>query len=623
MLINYFYRRVIASQLSPETSKNLVLTDPYHIKIPAQQIPVNYHVPIGVHLMVAYIKYGEYKKLLADAERTQQALAQSAAANQIIPFQFKRKMKRDKSIVFANIPEEGTNENGEHFGQNDKKTNQPPVVRQRPNHLPLKLKLTTREVTESGFNSINFDESDSFAQYIGKTSVCSTPMTENKVLLGNLMSICMTPMEKNTSILQKLIPQNSKSTELLNQTKLEDKTKTFRCKVSDYMKSPMKRDARCNSLTGINNTSDKTKNNIMSNIGFVRKKKSYCYELYDDSDNDEIDDLDEERKLYRTITDPTYPVFNMYGDPISKSLFEKDISPKDKQNFQLSLNEPNPQPKIVNTELSSGAEEIMSLKSETLDPLEGPSNQFIPSANVKRPNKIGLSLPIKPMNLDVDDDEKVRNNGSFEPSILKPKMQGIQLTPLMSKLSILAANDERSSGFSSRDTTPGVELPPFSELNSRFTRRRSSFKYEDISEVQADMMQKVELLVCGQGNMVLSLIVEEGVLQKQDLVQPMVRFIFIFFIFSLCYKIDSLSFQFDICVSRLTRMESYLNEIMNVNMNSDKSEGHYSFIAVDSNWDTLQRVGPWSTIELSAVERMRNDLSSNNKITEMIIRYDN
>lgn len=80
------------------------------------------------------------------------------------------------------------------------------------------------------------------------------------------------------------------------------------------------------------------------------------------------------------------------------------------------------------------------------------------------------------------------------------------------------------------------------------------------------------------------------------------------------------NFQFDVCVSRLTRIEANLNQTLNVNVDGEKSEGGYSFISLDPNWDTLQRGGPWSTADLTSIEYMRNNFNQLYDISDLILR---
>lgn len=55
-------------------------------------------------------------------------------------------------------------------------------------------------------------------------------------------------------------------------------------------------------------------------------------------------------------------------------------------------------------------------------------------------------------------------------------------------------------------------------------------------------------------------------------------------------------------------------------MNSDKTDGGYSFFSVDPEWDTMQRGGPWSNIDLNSIEYVRSDLQSNPKLHSITVR---
>jgi hypothetical protein len=79
--------------------------------------------------------------------------------------------------------------------------------------------------------------------------------------------------------------------------------------------------------------------------------------------------------------------------------------------------------------------------------------------------------------------------------------------------------------------------------------------------------------------------------------------------------------QWETCVSRLTRIESNLHQVLNINVeNCDKGEGAYSFIHFDSKWDIVNRSGPWSAEDTLALELMHNKLKQNKQFTEMILR---
>lgn len=45
----------------------------------------------------------------------------------------------------------------------------------------------------------------------------------------------------------------------------------------------------------------------------------------------------------------------------------------------------------------------------------------------------------------------------------------------------------------------------------------------------------------------------------------------------------------------------------------------YSYLCMDSEWDTVQRGGPWGAMELGSLTHMHRDFCDNN-LTEIILR---
>lgn len=412
-------------------------------------------------------------------------------------------MKRDKSIIFTNIPEEGVAE-----AENDDVRKPSKMVSQRPNHLPLRFKnITSKDIPESGFSSINFDETDSFPQFIGKTSVSSTPMTENKVLHGTIMPICA------NSDLTEII--EDKTSDLLEKFNKINVNKT----VSSLINNPFRIEKRRNSLTDLQDSLKKISRRLSIRpfgIGLTKLNKSELDAV--EMDDIEIDDV--ESRIYRTITDPTYPVFNSDGAPISKYLFQEFLERQEALKHKAN-------------EINESILTIDGFDSEMKDsPVRHPNEPDavpIPESTPLQPNKIALNLPLKSLSFDSNtlNESVVASTNIFELPAQRKKRSGIQLTPLMTKLSILAMNDERSSGFSSWDTTPGVELATPSD-GTKMLRRRSSVKCEDVVDINDDrnlnnQRQRVEMFICGQQNMTLVLLLEENSCQKREIVQAMVR----------------------------------------------------------------------------------------------------
>lgn len=682
------------------------------------------------------------------------------------PIQFKKKiMKRDKSLVFTNIPEEhsdnaevmaaaaassssssssyavgasaaadqvdiGSDGSGDRALRNNenslKFTPQPATA--RPNHLPLRFKnITSKDIQgpESGFSSsITFDEQDSFPQFIGRTSVCSTPMTENKVLHGNIMPICGNPYnEKNASTATASATASSKNNTntispideqqpvvinnnnvLADQTSKQSKDDGKFFDLSDRIVNTsiavnalQHTVVRRNSLIDIAEAFRKFSKhlslrpiskgftNFMHECDYIADGKIYPYGKLandaamvgggDDSvidfDADEIDDVVPNNR-YRTIADPTCPVFNTFGKPISQCLYDEimnqqnqcDAPYKQFEKSNFSVFDELPASQTIYNDLKSADTDAKVEKA--IKSLEKPHSAQ-PNNNI---NRKALSLPLK--SLTSANDAKNNNNNAninsattsdaanandtIPPDVVntrnifdrpeeRRKLNGIQLTPLITKLSILAMSEERSNAFSnSWDATPGIEAA--TPLDSvKMFRRKSSIRADETDHVQNSShssnktasesaddgeLRKVELFICGQNNMTMLLIMSENHSQKQEHIQALVcngstsnlekrnrsqliSFFLVFFFFKSI-------FQFDVCVSKLPRLESNLNQILNINMNGDKTDGGYSFFCVDPEWDTMTRSGPWSNIDLNSIEYVRSDLQSNPKLHSITIR---
>ncbi|CAH1403961.1 unnamed protein product [Nezara viridula] len=127
---------VVATQLNKTFTKQLVVTDPYRIKLPAETVVTSFHLPFGVQLIKVYVPASEIKRLqtendeLLDAlkdvsnwrKELQNSQSQNTNKNSCVkpPESFVSMcgMKRDVSRIFTVLEEEG-NENLETRDQTD------------------------------------------------------------------------------------------------------------------------------------------------------------------------------------------------------------------------------------------------------------------------------------------------------------------------------------------------------------------------------------------------------------------------------------------------------------------------------------------------------------------------
>ncbi|KAG5677915.1 hypothetical protein PVAND_007631 [Polypedilum vanderplanki] len=572
-----YNNKVVATQFSIDLTKTIVATDPMRLKTTAEIAKnVNFHIPSGSQIIKIFITLCEYNRLQKHIKKVNDSTSLGIQSTLPLPFSIKKKsssnkessmMKRDKSLIFTHIPEE------------EALIDIPSPIeksRNRPNHLPLKLKTVA---PESGIASIvSFDENDSYPDFIGKTSVCCTPMTENKILAGPIQSIFAMGADNNVN--------EVKVTEQQKDKKIE-KTREWENVYIPYANNPFKS---------------------------LQWKKKSCDDLFSSFSNEIDEDTTSEYKVYNTITDPFYPIFNKKNKPMSKKLFD---------DFQSLFNPCNDD--VLKSSQPLNEQKSTKMNNELKKRLEADpmimkrsENKNSPSRILRNQKKKMLKLPIKSFSLDLDTGKmstnvtasncvattssSSNNNASiFDSPSTKTKkyMGGLQLTPLMSKLTLLAMNENEN--FSNLDmATPNYYDTPVDNTNRSLFNRLSKVDEEkhetvnDESNFNENMngMKRVDLLICGQQNMTLMVIVDEN-LCDQQIVQQM----------------------FEICVNRLSRLEQKLNDVINVTVDLKASE--YSFMTFDTNWNVMKRSGAY---DLQTTMLMHDNFTSNKNVSDIIIR---
>lgn len=513
--------RVVASQLSDMVTKHLVLTDPLHIRTAAEQVTNHpeFHIPNGVQMLVVYLEHMQYRQLAGEAQRAQNLQMNTAQLTQNgMPFQYaKRKIKRDKSLIFTHIPEE------EHAPEQQGAVEQLPPARpksMRPTHLPLRIKsMQSKELPESGIASINFDETDSYPQFIGRTSVCNTPMTENKVLpVANVMSICANPEDEGKE--EDIHNSNGKTHSRRNSLKV-DVEKFFQNFISNPNKQLTRRKSSADLQDALRAISKKLNNFTHGLKTDVNRNGSGNGDVSSDSP-DFIEDDD--KITSRTISDPTYPVFNTNGQQISRSLFQQFLDQYRKL-WGVASEQAHEDAELAAlvAEFQEFNAEIQKLdehmRQQAAEASSADRNLNVSAAKTPL-DKRSMTLPLKSAGESTFGERASGRSGAG----------GVPLTPLMAKLSVLALSE----------TTPIEIQTPLT--TSKVFPRRSSLKCEDAVDalaalttapaqppgpIQPDGLQRTELYICGQQNMTLLLLMEEGTCQQQQVVQKMVsEFIF-------------------------------------------------------------------------------------------------
>ncbi|KAH0560212.1 uncharacterized protein LOC123264539 [Cotesia glomerata] len=593
----FYNNKVVATQLSAELTKQLVITDPYRIKAPADRIPTDFHLPVGVQLLRVYIQ----RKPVEFSDDNFKFSNTSGSVDVVKKYKkssLPSGMKRDTSRIFT-VPEEGEPEHSESL----KEFSQP----KRPPSIPL-----------ANFERKEFKEFKPRYPNPLTPSVCSTPLKDvNRILHGNAVSICKGTDEEKIIEKPKEVAVQKENDDIPDVVKEALRCKRFnklrsaaREKLEKKNRQPWHR--RSSSLTDLENTRDATEKFVMSIMCNISHSKSSL-------DSSEFDCKAHylNKRLFNTITDPSYPVFRYDGRPVSQSLYTHYISSHYQElvkeqstdffrrkslNRMLDCDKKNPNENHIDG-FDSVIPELPELRSNSLDVrLNNKSRQ----ENYRR----SMSLPLKSLNApaDSDDRKKASSESGMSFDLPRRKLEGLQLTPLMSKLSLLAT-DDRTSGFCSKETTPS-EFCDLSTFSSKITRNKSEHIKAGHDEDEEDFWlsdkeakegncEKAELFICGQNNMVLFLLMEDGTANNPELIHNL-------------WKTS---------INTLGNLESRLQHCLDP-LPSGEHKELYSVLSVDPQWDTLDRSGLWGVTELDIVSSLYNRFTESSNLTDIIVRTD-
>jgi hypothetical protein len=412
------------------------------------------------------------------------------------------------------------------------------------------------------------------------SSKCSTPLKDvnlNKVLHGNALSICSRSSGDEVDALtvtandEADLVVSGEVQDVMNlETRQIERLKKKRPKPSNFLVNYCESKVRSLSLNDLQKNPRISSNRVPMrcySFGLPRLTR----DMTDGSDDSSpMKNLPSHKHFYNTISDPLHPLFRCDGLVISQSLYDESLA----RHYQLLDMERSDEPSPANgtsrisftnllastsTKYDTKTEDIAS---DTLLELEQNGDKSITNqtelcSNEDEPvtqqetgpikmtsskqevYRRSLSLPLKTLITSdyADGDMRERSTsytaGVLESSAMKTRNFELPITPLLSKLSSLAI-EERTSGFCSRDTTPGefrdLSFPGTSETSSvpAFTTRKvmSEKKGAELeqegSEECAQPSRSAVLYVCGQQSMSLLLLLEEGLGQDPDLIHCLV-----------------------------------------------------------------------------------------------------
>ncbi|XP_047991851.1 uncharacterized protein LOC125230663 [Leguminivora glycinivorella] len=599
-----YNNKIVATLLPPSLTSYLTVVDPYRIKSPAETLETETPLPLGAQLLVVYVAKKMYSSLKKQAEKMQEF---SHNGEEMIA-RFKKNqeaerdkrdfptgMKRDKSLLFTAVPEEDHTM----ISPPARAPHEPPppampdVVpftnkpRPRPNKLSLSFKTQI---------SVDEESKENEKVFTGQTSVCSTPMLEYKRLHGNMLSICQNPdpqkekLETEPDVLKNI----ENCAKVIENEKRDNKiVLDINCIADHYINKP----EPIRKMASVIDIQETFKNVTNRATAKFKLKRSHV-PLHDDMSPDQM----QKSVSTMTINDPSFPVFRNDGIEISESLFnqyleqhyasmKQDLSKEDNM-FTYNM-------KVCEQEKFEGFDSELT-KSPQRTPKKIPKD----SKTVDQSRRKSLSLPLK--SLSESSDSQI---GSDSSASFKKKLSGVQLTPLMEKLSHLAFSD-KSSGYSSRVMTPLElrEFTPAAERQITFSDRPKTQHQDSESDYDSDSdlellpsytqhAVKCGLFVSGLHNMALLALVDASAAGDSDVINSL----------------------WETSLNALGPIEQKCMEPLSAGAD-DASD--YSYLTLDPDWGTVRKGGPWAALDIATMGLIHHELAADPDMSEMILRSD-
>ncbi|KAJ8948764.1 hypothetical protein NQ318_017933 [Aromia moschata] len=582
-----YHNKVVATQLSAHITKRLVLTDPYRIKCPAELAEVTFDLPLGVQLLQVYITNKEYCNLLESSLKNRniyQYLSNRAVKKNYIKntqtvqdTPIMSAMKRDQSLIFTAVPEEGA----DHSLPSTEPPFIPATKKIRPKFLNLKSISTESHVEVKQVKPVPG------TPFCGQTSVCSTPMTElKKFVHQNPLSICLNNDVDSNRKLDEAVDESKQAEKFAPNDNYDAVLNKFVPYVN--VTSNLYNSRKHSSLVNINEV-----------VNSISKDKSQYFSVRSNGfvNLDLSPKKDRKLKTCKTITDPTFPVFRQDGTIVSHPYYEDFI----KRNLE-----------IVQSEVSKGKETRNNhinvknnLKLET-EPLKSNVNRVeIISKNMEfdishklpkvptssKDHRKSLTLPLKSLSID-------SAQTPTETLVSRRYSSGVQLTPLISKLSMLAF-EERSSAETPPPATTGGLTPTQQNYSFPYGKFKTTRELRHTRGEDDTTLQKCVLFICGQQDVVLAMLLKEECGTEPNTVKKL----------------------WEVCTEHLGKLEKQLNYCMESQSGANPHESEpYSYLCLDPDWDTIKRGGPWGTNDLGTLNHLHRDFSDTSNLVEILIR---
>ncbi|XP_032667504.1 uncharacterized protein LOC116842414 isoform X2 [Odontomachus brunneus] len=516
----FYNNKIVATQLGADLTKQIVITDPYRIKAPAEKVSTQFHLPVGVQLLQVYIERKQFEKLMQDANNERYYHSYLDTAMKKIP---QRKntvpqkgsstkeppvsgassgMKRDTSRIFT-VLEEGEEGEPTNFNDDTATLQYVPLVPAtiQDSSPPIRRKQQETKQQERAIKATIPATASSLTP-----SVCATPLKDvNRVLHDMAMLICSAPEEVENG-------EEKNESDRGNGNECKTSTSSSNNHDDDDIPDVVKEALRCKRLNKLRNATSKER--LMKRKDLDRRSASLpdltsvdpcsgsssriCLpelsktlskfdqvspDFKSDSFHRKSHTNESDKRHSRTITDPCFPVFRYDGLPVSQSLYEQYVTAR----YDCELRDDDGDSGVymhrkdklfeeqlwgkLPNDLTNAKSSLTDDGSTTTDagkvctPEDGCAyglnrNQQQQQQQSHNSNRRSMRLPLKPINLTNEEDHWGTCSGSKSCNLTylrKDGLDGLQLTPLISKLSVLA-HEQRCWG--PRDNNTPSESRP-------------------------------------------------------------------------------------------------------------------------------------------------------------------
>ncbi|RZF37837.1 hypothetical protein LSTR_LSTR011829 [Laodelphax striatellus] len=620
-----YQNKVVISQISPEFTRLIVLSDPYRIKVPADPVGISFRLPVGMQLFKVYITKKQYSELKNQSMGLISALGsvpqwrENLLKDDLPPV--KSLLKRDVSRIFTVVEEDDDKETLETHN----------FVPQLPSKGSLAEETLrshdSKPSTEEPSTKLALSD-DPLKGADSKLTEDALKGVESKLTLSEA-TLRSGAVDQSSSVVPDVVRDavQARWTSRLNALP----PATF--VVPDVTDS-----LRPHYATTDNIPPTKSIRTVMPvSLGLPKMNEEW---MDRDKSNGECDEM---KPYYNTISDPLNPFFRSNGLPASRYLYLERVTNQLRDLHTNASDEDS-------DKTSSATKPLQQVKLKDVPEKKPELKLEKPSRNEKM--KRNFSLPLA--------NTTCSDTGTASLSEVRfSKNQGIPLTPLMSKLSILAEEQKKQSHFENeRKISPVLSLPSridedcskveemvdlsksdkftkdFTELTSRSRKisdRELSKNTESLDIVKSSVASSSKAKRKSNSRTNRSECIDEnGTGDDKELVEVVLcvlgrlsTCLVLFLEVPFSKNPDNIHDLWKSCTSKLTDLDGQFHRLLDQAPTSGMSAADsYSYMCLEPDWGTTRRDGSWTLNQLELLTRLHHDFQHAPSLTDVVVRCD-